>query len=1244
MKLREIFRFELLYQLRRVPTWLYFTAMVLVPLAHVRGTYIDEARIGGFFLNAPWVIAQVTVVATLIWLLVAPAVAGTAAARDVRTRMDPLTYTAPIRKVDYLGGRFLAAFVLNALILLAVPAGILLAMTTAGIEPEFLGPFRPAAYLGAYAFIVLPNAFIGTAIQFSLAALSRRSMASHFGGVLLFFAAVALAPMVVDGLGLRELKSLLDPVAIGAIDDFTAAHPLAERNTLLIGLEGALLWNRLLWVGIALVGLAVAHARFRFTHLAGTGWWRRITRRRDAHDPARVTTGPAPAASTAGGGTAALGTIVGPISPPKVVPAFGLATHARQTAAIAWASFRTIVARPGALVFIGLLVLFVAGLGPAAMGNTTPMSIPVVPRTEYVIDMFLASSLTNVQERFEAPPLNLLFLVIPLLVVIYAGELVWRDRDAELSEVVDAAPVPDWASFMGRFLGLGLVLVAWLAVLMAAAVVAQARMGYTDFELGLYARILFGLRLPEYLLLAMVALVVHVIVDQRHVGHLVSLVALFCIIAAPVFGIEHDLFIYGAAPAWSYTEMSGFGASLAPWSWFTLYWAAWALLLAVVARLLWVRGRERGLGMRLRTARRRFTGATAGTAAAAVALIMALGGFIFYNTNVLNDFHSTRDLAERRAEYERRYGRYEDVAQPRVAGARLHVEIYPDRRAFEIRGTYVLVNRAGAPIDSIHVATPLGAVTGPLEFDRPGRAVVVDERLGHRIYALDSPLEPGDSLRLGFDVAFEARGFREAGGGGPVAANGTYFTSQEWLPAIGYQPGRELSSASDRRDLGLDPRPPIPPLDDVRARMTPADRIAFDAVVGTAMDQVAVAPGALRGTWTEAGRRYFHYSSDAPIGSQYAFFSADYAVHEGRWNDVVIRIFHHPAHTANLDRMLRGARAALEYNSQRFGPYPYGQLNLVEHPGHGMGMHAEATTIDYQEGFNLLDPGADPGGLDMPFAVVAHEVSHQWWGSQIAYAPVEGAGLLSESLAWYAAMGAVEETLGRDHLRVLRGRMSNLGEAGFIARKRGTPPLLRARGWFMNYRKGPFAMYALSEYIGEERVNGALRRLIEAHRSGEPPRPTTLDLYRELQAVTPDSLRTLLHDLFEVNAWWELETERATATPIDAGAWRVTLDVRARKVVVDTTGVATEMPMDDPIEIGVYAPGGEGAATGAPLYLGTHRIRSGTQTITVTVPREPARAGIDPRHLLIELETGDNGRSVEIESPPSIRGANGSRP
>src|SRR5205085_11756086 len=134
----------------------------------------------------------------LLWMLMAPAVAGSAAARDVQTRMHPLIYTAPISKADYLGGRFLAAFALNALILLAVPLGILGALFLPGLEPETIGPLRPAAYLSSYGVLALPTAFIFTAVQFSAAALRRRAVVSYFGGVLFFVTVGGVAAVVTN--------------------------------------------------------------------------------------------------------------------------------------------------------------------------------------------------------------------------------------------------------------------------------------------------------------------------------------------------------------------------------------------------------------------------------------------------------------------------------------------------------------------------------------------------------------------------------------------------------------------------------------------------------------------------------------------------------------------------------------------------------------------------------------------------------------------------------------------------------------------------------------------------------------------------------------------------------------------------------------------------------------------------------------------------------------------------------------
>jgi ABC-2 type transport system permease protein len=256
VKFREIFRFELAYQASRVRTWIYFAILFVVA---------NRLRGGG--VNSLFTAAQETLLLGLLWALMAPAVAGGAAARDVQTRMHLLVYSAPIRKTDYLGGRFLAAFALNALILLAVPLGMLVDFLLPGGKPEVIGPFPPVAYFGAYGFLTLPTAFIFTAVQFAFAALTGKAVFSYLGTVLFAVGVRITAAVLTNVLSLPTLDALLDPTArimLGRIPETT----LVEMDAVLLAIRGSILANRLLWVAIALVIFTFTYRRFRFEHRA----------------------------------------------------------------------------------------------------------------------------------------------------------------------------------------------------------------------------------------------------------------------------------------------------------------------------------------------------------------------------------------------------------------------------------------------------------------------------------------------------------------------------------------------------------------------------------------------------------------------------------------------------------------------------------------------------------------------------------------------------------------------------------------------------------------------------------------------------------------------------------------------------------------------------------------------------------------------------------------------------------------
>ena len=106
MKLLGILRFELAYQARSVWPWLIVVVLLVLDFLMTRDGSLSEVLYVDFFINSPFAIAKTTVFGSLVWLLVAGAVAGEAGARDVATGMHPLTYTAPSARPSTSAGDF----------------------------------------------------------------------------------------------------------------------------------------------------------------------------------------------------------------------------------------------------------------------------------------------------------------------------------------------------------------------------------------------------------------------------------------------------------------------------------------------------------------------------------------------------------------------------------------------------------------------------------------------------------------------------------------------------------------------------------------------------------------------------------------------------------------------------------------------------------------------------------------------------------------------------------------------------------------------------------------------------------------------------------------------------------------------------------------------------------------------------------------------------------------------------------
>lgn len=1184
MRFGEVFRYEFAYRVRSLSTWIYGVALLLI------GFYIVHVAVTGtnpVHVNSPQDVAEKTaLLCGLFGILITAGLFSDAAIRDRAAGMDALLFTTRLRPAEYLRGRFLAALAINSILIFAIPIGLAVGTKMPYLTRDAFGPNTFAAYLQPMLLFALPNVVLVGAILFTIAALTRNAIPVYLGAIA-FFIGCLVAGGFWNDITNPLLSVLADPLGTNTLKGMTGYWTASERNTRLIGFPPALLWNRLFWLAIAAGLFAVLQRTFRFTQgkEPGRSQWRT-------------------------GNPACPGQARLPVLPvPRLRGVFGPRTRMRQTLAVTRQSLaETFSGRafPAAfLAAIGLVVLRGWNL------NETIYDTVTWPVTHLVAQVVLS-------ERA--------IFVLWLVIALYAGELVWKDRETGAAQIADAAPVRTGVVLLGRFLALVALVALFQLAFMIGGVLLQVLQGYYDFEPGLYLRILFAWNLAGYVLLAALAIAIHVLVNNKYVGHVAVLLAILFNYSA-VSG-THNLLIYNGGPGLKYSAMNGFGPFVTPFVWFKLYWAAWAMLLAVVTMLFWVRGPELGIRERLATARARFTAQTARMAGVAVALILVLGGFIYYNTNVLNEYVSPVKSGLLQADYERRYGRYADLPQPVIAGAELRYEIYPEQGAVDSRGSYRLVNQTGVPIRLVHVDTPSGRAyeVRSMTFDRAFKVEAVDPKHGYRIFALERALAPGESMRFSFDLAFRPRGFQHGGGQTMVVRNGSYF-DRRLLPFIGYQRGLEMSNDAERKGYGLPPRPPMPEPGDPAAgryqsQFRDGDRMQVETIVGTAADQIAVVPGMLRRSWTDpsagsGGRRYFHYGSRVPETFAGSVFSARYAVAKGRWRNVDLEIFHHPAHGANVDRMMSGMRSALDYYTSAFGPYPYRELRVVEIPPYSINGRAFPSAVAFSEQNFITRTG--PGLVDLPFFGTAHEIGHHWWGGQVRPAYAKGRGFVGESLSNYSAMLVTEKVLGPAEVRRVYEVQMNRYLQGRGDLGSDVPLLEVGEHPHVEYAKGAVALYTLREHIGAEAVNGALRRFFDKYRGSGPPYATSLDLYAELRAVTPPSLHSLLTDLFETITLWDVKTQSAVVRRLPDGRYEVTLEVMAQKLRADGIGLETPTPMNDLVDVGVFAAGNE-----EPLYLTRHRIRSGQQTLRIIVPREPSRAGVDPYGKLIQRERGDN--------------------
>jgi len=1187
--------FEIKFWLRSWMLWIFFGLIALLVF-----TAVSTPNLTLFFVltntnrNAPFVIQGYYAYMSLFMLIMMAAFINSSALRDFRFNTSQVIFSTPIRRRDFLLGRFVGGTLLSSIPMLGVSAGILAAKYMPWVDPERWGPVDWGAHLHALTVLMLPTVFFMAAVLFAVAVLARNEIVPFVAAIVLLVGYIVGDSLVTD-IKHEPIAALMDPFAIRTMALTSKYWTVAEKNSLSISYSGLMLWNRLLWMGVGLAVFVFAYFRFSFAEK------RSKARVLDLEPTQAAAAQPMPAMT---------------IHAAPWVKFFGsLRIHVR-----------------GMVTSIPFMILAFAGAANcivALIFNATEgYGNQTLPVTYWVLDLIHGT---------------LYVFLVPLL-TFYAGNLVWKDREDRMDEIVDTTPTPEWVSYASRLVTLVIMVLLIQAGALLSGIIVQAAHSYHRFQLGFYTRELFFRDGSLFVFLSALAFFMHVLSPNKYVGYcgyIAFLVANF-FMWTPM-NVATLLVQFGKRPGITYSDFFGEAPFTFSWDWFTAYWVALCLLLVIVSIMFWPRGKQDRWRGRRRVAALRFQGGWAAMATLTGVSFAAMGGWIYYNTKVLNPLHGSKDNERLQADYEKTYKPLDKAPQPRPLSLHYAIDIFPQTRNIVMRGEEVIYNPYPQPLQEVHFSLDRNY---DVVMDIPGASLSKDDkRLHYRIYRFDSPLQAGEQRTMHFTVKSDTRGFENEVSNRSIVQNGTFFNSTI-APLIGYDNQRELGDAVTRKRYGLTELDLMPALErdctaDCRENYIGghSDWVDVDTIISTSADQMAIAPGSLVRQWQENGRNFYEYKLDHPALNFYSFMSANYMVAREEWNGIKLEVYYIKEHPWNVPRMTNSIKKSLDYYTRNFGPYMQKQARIIEFPRVARFAQAFPGTMPYSESIGFIANLNHSDDIDMPFYVVAHEMGHQWWAHQVIGANMEGATLLSETLAQYSALMVMEKEYGRDMMRKF-----HTYEMDRYLRSRGAERLkerplfkVEANQGYVHYQKGGIVLYYMREMIGEDAVNRALRKLIRQYAYAKPPYPTSYALVDALREETPPDLQYLIKDLFEDITLFSNRTAEATAQKRADGKYDVTITVEARKYKADEKGNETEVPVNDWIDIGAFAKPAKGKKYGDTLYRKRVHFTQRNSTFTFTTDSLPDKAGIDPFALLIDRIPDDNLKSVTLSSqkPPA---------
>ncbi|MCR9287769.1 M1 family aminopeptidase [Saprospiraceae bacterium] len=1218
-----IYKYELKHWVKQPAIYIYAIFFLLFSWAAGTGnSEPPEASWSGRMLDSSIELFKTIGFFDTFIALLLPAILGLTIYRDYRSNMHQILYAYPFEKRDYLFAKYLSGLTASFGVVSMIGLGVYISSFMSWINPESVFGFNLRRYGQIFGVFVLPNILLVGTIVFVVVGVTRNIYAGFIAVIIWVLLRESLGN-IFSPMDYPTISAILDSSGKNSIDFYTNYWTVAERNANLLPLHGLVLWNRVFWMVIAAVIFTSFYRKFSFSQNADFGL--RLVTLFQIFKPKTN--------SLKGNDKLSPNRKIQKINLSEVSFDFSLFQQLKTTWYLTKADFKYIVKHPPfvLLIIAGFFtVIFMVSKGMMRWDTSS------LPLTRIMLDL----------------PLSMFSAVINIVTFLYAGLLINRGRMAFSNQLIDITPTPNWVLFFSKFIAIILIQITLLSLIMFGGILTQFFKGYYEFEIGQYIIELFGVNLIHFIIWAMLAMLIQSLFTNPYLGFFICLLAPVGFIGLADLGpkmglplLESGIFRYnqglGSMFGLPYSDLDGYGGLLSPYFAYKFYWFLGGSLLMGGAMTLWIRGLPHSFSERLSIAKSRFSGKLALAFSLFLISFLGMGFTLYYQETIPREYYSHQEKMDLLVAAEKKYKRYQNIISPHIVSVKMNMDLYPKERHFDGSGKYILVNHSEEIIDTI-VLNYKSQLNQTYDFECEYEFVSQEEigNMAHfDIVKLKEGLKPNDTLKMTFQMKSMPQNWFHINN--RVKYNGTYI-NDEICPRFGYWLGYLREEIGMNYDIKMPHPTDTLAIKELELRKD-SKMIDFEAIVSTSDDQIAISPGALLREWAEKNRRYFHYKTETKISHSFLFMSGEFDVAKDKWRNIDLEVYYRKGHEYNVQRMMDGMKAGLEFCNDNFSPYQFNQLKIVEFAQTGgVSAHGFPGVLPSGEGagFTADLDGHKHEGVDWAFGTAVHEVAHQWWGHQVRAASAQGSKMIAESMAEYVNVCVKHKVKGKKEVRkYIKHEMDHYLQKR--AREWGTEqPLMYTHPDqnYIHYPKGTVTFYALKEYLGQEKLNQAIGKFVKKVAFREEGFTTTPEMMNYIREATPDSLKYIIKDWFETVTLYDSKIVDAKISPLKNGQFQIDLDFQVSKYRSEDKGIKVfedekgasisyhdtdkdetiqSLPLADYIEIGILNGDKE-------LYLKKHKVTQIKNQISLIVDEYPTEVGIDIFGLLIDVKRADN--------------------